>query len=120
MVYIRDGLIKIIYLTEKPGLSQSTSLAFFLKALTFEAKLYTHYCPSCGFRMYSKRVKNRTIKHPVLQDNYELILILRQRRWTCSNPECKQNISDTFKFVNKQRRTTNATDILIVSNGLSV
>lgn len=33
----------------------------------------------------------------------------------CSNPECKYNISDTFKFVNKRRRTTNATDMLIVS-----
>lgn len=32
----------------------------------------------------------------------------------CTNPECKYNISDSFKFVNKGRRTTNATDMLIV------
>lgn len=32
----------------------------------------------------------------------------------CSNPECRYNISDSFKFVNKRRRTTNATDMLIV------
>ena len=84
------------------------------KTLTLETKLYAHYCPSCGFRMHSKGVKNRTIKHPILQDNYELTLILKQRRWKCTNPECCYDISDSFKFVNKRRRTTNATDMLIV------
>lgn len=84
------------------------------KTLTLETKLYSHYCPSCGYRMYSRGVKKRTIKHPILQDNYELVLILKQRRWMCTNPECKYNISDSFKFVNKGRRTTNATDMLIV------
>lgn len=56
----------------------------------------------------------RTIKHPILQDTYELILILKQRRWKCTNPECCYDISESFKFVNKRRRTTNATDMLIV------
>lgn len=59
-------------------------------------------------------VKKRTNKHPTLQDHYELVLILKQRRWMCTNPECKYSISDSFKFVNKGRRTTNATDMLIV------
>ena len=84
------------------------------KILTLETKLYAHHCPSCGYRMYSRGVKNRTIKHPILQDGYELILVLKQRRWMCTNPECKYNISDSFKFVNKSRRVTNATDMLIV------
>ena len=84
------------------------------KTLTLESKLYPHYCPSCGFKMHSKGIKNRTIKHPILQDNYELILILKQRRWKCTNPECCYDISDSFRFVNKHRRTTNATDMLIV------
>ena len=84
------------------------------KFLTLETKLYSHFCPSCGFKMYSKGIKKRTIKHPILQDNYELILILKQRRWKCTNPECNYDISDTFRFVNKRRRTTNATDMLIV------
>ena len=59
-------------------------------------------------------IKKRTIKHPILQDGYELILILKQRRWMCTNPECRYNISDSFKFVNKNRRITNASDMLIV------
>ena len=84
------------------------------KFLTLETRLYSHFCPSCGFKMHSKGIKKRTIKHPILQDNYELILILKQRRWKCTNPECNYDISDTFRFVNKRRRTTNATDMLIV------
>ena len=64
--------------------------------------------------MHSRGTKKRTIKHPILQDTYELILILKQRRWKCTNPECCYDISESFKFVNKRRRTTNATDMLIV------
>ena len=84
------------------------------KFLTLETKLCLHHCPSCGFKMHSRGIKKRIIKHPILQDNYELVLILKQRRWRCTNPECRYDISDTFKFVNKRRRTTNATDMLIV------
>ena len=87
------------------------------KTLTLETKLYSHYCPSCGYRMYSRGVKKRTIKHPILQDNYELILILKQRRWMCTNPECRYNISDSFRFVNKGRRTTNATVMILATSG---
>ena len=65
--------------------------------------------------MHSLGVKSRKIKHPILQDNYSLILILKQRRWRCSNPECRYDTSESFKFVNRQRRTTNATDMLIVN-----
>ena len=85
------------------------------KTLTLETKPYAHFCPSCGFKMHSKGVKKRTIKHPILQDSYMLILILKQRRWKCTNPECAYDISESFKFVNKRRRTTNATDMLIVT-----
>ena len=50
------------------------------KLLTLETTLCAHHCPACGFKMYSSGVKKRTIRHPILQDNYELILILKQRR----------------------------------------
>lgn len=84
------------------------------KFLTLETKLCIHHCPSCGFKMHSRGIKKRIVKHPILQDNYELVIILKQRRWKCTNPDCRYDISDTFKFVNKRRRTTNATDMLIV------
>ena len=85
------------------------------KILTVETQPVAHYCPNCGYRMYSRGVKERKVNHPILQDNYSLIIILKQRRWRCTNPECNYNISENFKFVNKRRRTSNATDMLIVS-----
>ena len=84
------------------------------KSLTLSTPPVPHFCPSCGFRMYSRGIKKRTINHPILQDNYSLVLILKQRRWRCTNPECLYDTSESFKFVNRQRRTTNATDMLIV------
>lgn len=84
------------------------------KTITLETPPVAHFCPSCGYRMHSRGIKKRTINHPILQDNYSLILILKQRRWRCTNPECLYDSSESFKFVNKQRRTTNATDMLIV------
>lgn len=86
-----------------------------VKTLTLETTLNKHFCPICGFRMYSRGVRTRKINHPILQDNYSLVLLLKQRRWRCINPECKYSISDSFKFVSKNKRTTNATDMLIVN-----
>ena len=84
------------------------------KTLTLETLPCTHFCPSCGFKMHSRGVKKRTVNHPIFQDNYSLVLILKQRRWRCTNPDCRYDISESFRFVNKNRRTTNATDMLIV------
>lgn len=86
------------------------------KTITLETPPVAHFCPACGFRMHSRGIKKRTINHPILQDNYALILILKQRRWRCTNPECLYDTSESFKFVNKQRRTTNASDLLIVDS----
>ena len=47
------------------------------KVLTLETPPTAHFCPVCGFRMYSRGVKERTINHPILQDNYSLVLILK-------------------------------------------
>ena len=85
------------------------------KVLTLETPPTAHFCPVCGFRMYSRGVKKRTINHPILQDNYSLVLILKQRRWRCINPDCHYSTNESFKFVNKSRRMSNATEMLIVS-----
>jgi transposase len=84
------------------------------KTLTLETLPSIRFCPNCGFRMHSRGIKKRTINHPILQDNYSLILVLKQRRWRCTNPECRYDECESFKFVNKRRRTTNATDMMIV------
>ena len=64
--------------------------------------------------MYSRGIKTRTIHHPILQDGHELILLLKQRRWRCTNQDCRYEANDTFRFVNHRKRITNATDMLIV------
>lgn len=84
------------------------------KLITLETTPVPHFCPSCGFRMHSRGIKTRTIHHPVLQDGYELVLLLKQRRWRCTNPDCVYEANEEFRFVNQRRRITNATDMLIV------
>ena len=110
-----NSITKLLDLEDADITISDISVEGSVKTLTLETKLTKHFCPICGFRMYSRGIKNRKINHPILQDNYSLILILKQRRWQCTNPNCKYNISDTFKFVSKNRRTTNATDMLIVN-----
>lgn len=85
------------------------------KILTLETHPIIHFCPICGFKMHSRGIKTRTINHPILQDTYELILKLKQRRWRCTNPQCRYTTNETFNFVNKRRRVTNATDMLIIN-----
>lgn len=84
------------------------------KTLIIETPPITHYCPTCGYRMHSRGVKKRTISHPILQDGYSLILLLKQRHWRCSNPDRLYEVIELFHFVNKGRRTINATNMLIV------
>lgn len=85
-----------------------------LKTLTLETSPSIHFCPQCGFRMHSRGIKKRSVSHPILQDGYELILLLKQRRWRCTNPDCSYETNEEFHFVSKNRRITNAADILIV------
>ncbi len=84
------------------------------KLISLETHPVPHFCPSCGFRMHSRGIKTRTIHHPILQDGFELILLLKQRRWRCTNPDCAYESNEEFRFVNQRRRITNATDMLIV------
>ena len=109
-----NSITELLNLEDSDIIISDISIQGTTKTLTLETVPYAHFCPSCGFKMHSRGTKKRTIKHPILQDTYELILILKQRRWKCTNPECCYDISESFKFVNKRRRTTNATDMLIV------
>ena len=109
-----NSITELLNLEDSDIIISDISIQGTTKTLTLETTPYTHFCPSCGFKMHSRGTKKRTIKHPILQDTFELILILKQRRWKCTNPECCYDISESFKFVNKRRRTTNATDMLIV------
>lgn len=109
-----NPITELLDLEDNDLIITDTSIQGTEKIITLETRPVPHFCPSCGFRMYSKGVKARTIRHPILQDNYSLILILKQRRWKCTNKECGYDLAESFRFVNQRRRTTNATDMLIV------
>jgi len=85
------------------------------KTVILESYPIKHYCPECGFRMHSKGIHKRIINHPMLQDIYTLNVLLKQRRWKCSNICCGLTLNEEFKFVKKYKRSTNATDMLIIN-----
>lgn len=85
------------------------------KTITLEKELEEHFCPICGFKMHSRGIKTRTIRHQILQDGYKLLLIVRQRRWLCTNLNCRYDMSDEFSFVDKFKQTTNTTDLLALN-----
>ena len=84
------------------------------KEILLEQKIREHYCPICSFRMYSKGIYVRHVNHPILQDGTHLTLTIRQRRWQCSNPTCRNMETDKFSLVDSRKRNTNVTDLLIV------
>ena len=84
------------------------------KLITLETSAKQSFCPLCGFRMHSRGIRTRKILHPILQDGYSLQLKLKQRRWRCTNADCRFETNEHFKFVDKNRRQSNASDMLIV------
>ena len=86
-----------------------------VKTIILETHPRIRFCPICGFRMHSRGIKTRTINHPVLQDSYKLVLKLKQRRWRCTNPHCLYTTNESFNFVDKRKRNTNAADMLIIN-----
>ena len=58
------------------------------KFLSLETKLEAHFCPCCGFKMYSRGIKRSKISHPVLQDFHtgDPIDLLRSRKKDVTEP----------------------------------
>ena len=82
--------------------------------IVIEKEPVAHFCQACGCRMYSKGLYKRHANHPIMQDGRRLVLEIHQRRWQCSNPDCRDIQTDRFSFIEKRRRNTNASDFLIV------
>ena len=72
-------------------------------------------CPNCGCVMYSKGIRKREINHPVLQDGYNLYLVLHQRKWRCTNIECNHYCNDEFSFIEKYKQSTNILPFLVLN-----
>jgi len=86
------------------------------RTITLEKEISIHYCDLCGCKMNVKDIYLRHVNHPIMQDGLTLILEIKQRRWRCTNPTCKHTETDEFSFVDKRRRNTNLSDILIVQS----
>ena len=56
------------------------------RTIALEKKIYIHYCPVCGCRMYSKGIYKRKTNHPIMQDGLQLILEIHQRTVLSSSP----------------------------------
>lgn len=110
-----NDIMNLLDIVDENILFLGTEISGNKKIITIEKKLEPHYCPDCGMKMYSRGPKIRIVKHSVLQDGYEVYLKVKQRRWECIDINCKRNISDSFKFLSKNKRITNTTDLLIVN-----
>lgn len=85
------------------------------KFIYLEKELTPVFCPICSSRMHSKGCLLRTIKHPILQDGYQLIFKTKQRRWLCQNESCHHQCNDFFSFVGKNRQTTNFVPYMVLN-----
>ena len=85
------------------------------KIVAFGSVSTPQFCPKCSYKMHSRGINARTINHPILQDGYQLVIKLRQRRWRCTNSDCLYESNENFKLVNRYRRNTNASDLLILN-----
>ena len=85
------------------------------KVIEIEKIVVPHFCPNCHERMYSKGIYKRTVNHSMLQDGFTLSIQIHQRRWVCSNPECRFTVNDEFTFVQPGKRITNLLPFLIVN-----
>lgn len=50
------------------------------KEIHLEKVLKVEFCPACSSRMHSKGKYIRKINHPILQDGFQLKLIVAQRK----------------------------------------
>ena len=60
--------------------------------------------------MHSKGIYPRTINHPIMQDDLQLVLIVNQR----TNPACKNILTDEFLLFDKYKHNSKLTDLMII------
>lgn len=110
-----NNIIELLNLEDSQLQITSIQVTDKVKTITVETEAVPHYCPVCGFRMHSKGIHLRTVNHPILQDTFKLTIKLKQRRWKCTNDICGYTANESFRFVSKGSRQSNASDMLIVS-----
>ena len=112
---MKDDIISFLALKEANIETVSSVIRKGQRVVTLQKKLTITYCPICSQRMYSRGIYKRVLNHPIMQDGIQLVIVLNQRRWRCSNPACRHSMNDEFSFIDPYRRITNATDLMIVN-----
>ena len=87
-----------------------------IKTVVVEKIYSPMFCPECNERMESKGIYVRHIKHPILDDGYQIIIELRQRKFRCTNRDCNTYINEEFAFVERNKRTTYLTPLLALKD----
>ena len=72
-----NSITQLLDLEDSDIVISETRIEGSRKTITLETHPDAHFCPQCGFRMYSRGIKRRNISHPVLQDGFELYLVLK-------------------------------------------
>ena len=111
-----DNISELLGLEDSNIFISESSVSGNRKTIVLETPACARLCPCCGARMHSRGIKKRSISHPDFQGGYELMIILKQRRWRCTDPDCAYTCNEDFSFVDKRRRSTNAADEMIVSS----
>ena len=112
---MENDIIKFLNLTDASLQITKIEIIKETKIIHIQKKLVPEYCPICSTRMFSKGIYKRSVNHPILQDGYQLTLLISQRKWKCSNPLCKHIHNDEFSFIEKYKQSTNITPFLILS-----
>lgn len=69
--------------------------------ITVEKTVIPKYCPVCNTKMYSKGIRTRRVRHPILNNGKTILIHLKQRSWICTNQMCKHRTTGAFSFVEK-------------------
>lgn len=109
-----DNIIKFLNLEDSDVELVDQRIKDKKRIITIQKKLLPHFCPICSYRMHSKGIYPRTINHPIMQDDLQLVLIVNQRRWQCTNPACRNILTDEFLLFDKYKHNSKLTDLMII------
>ena len=112
---MNNDIINLLNIEDKDVIITNTSIEGNIKKIYIEKFLKVEYCPNCSSRMHSKGKYLRHINHPILQDGYQLELIVSQRKWRCTNPQCNLYFNDQFNFISAYKQSSNMVPYMILN-----
>lgn len=113
--YMYNDIINLLNIEDKDIVITKILIHERIKEIYLEKAIKPEFCPSCFAKMHSKGKYTRTVNHPVLQDGFQLKLIVSQRKWRCTNPQCNLYFNDQFNFVSKYKQSSNITPYMILN-----